>query len=229
MCSNSVQFIYRYLAICRDTHVSAIKYFGMLGIAGLFTLYLATFAAFSCYQSSLDLDAQSLNIKRNIEVEGIHITCIIRSDLLLQLLHSVNILLFTIVCYSFIFICGFKIRKLIKQHSKSRKTENDRQMTLMLILQAILPFIAGCIDKNVLNFATERNLSKLFCIFCPNPISKYHKKYVSQPKETRQMCICVLGLLLCVWVFNPLLILVWPDDFVCFHLQKKESLSPLLR
>uniref|UniRef100_A0A915D218 Uncharacterized protein n=1 Tax=Ditylenchus dipsaci TaxID=166011 RepID=A0A915D218_9BILA len=33
----------------------------------------------------------------------------------------------------------------IKQRKNSKKAENDIQMTLTLILQAILPFIAGCI------------------------------------------------------------------------------------
>uniref|UniRef100_A0A915E9U5 Uncharacterized protein n=1 Tax=Ditylenchus dipsaci TaxID=166011 RepID=A0A915E9U5_9BILA len=111
MSSSAVQFFYRYLAICRNIHVSAIKYFCMLGVACLFTLILA--------------------------------------GSVLHLFNTIYSILFGVMCYVFIFVSGFKTRNVIKKHKHSKKAENDIQMTLILILQAILPLITGFIVEHL--------------------------------------------------------------------------------
>uniref|UniRef100_A0A915ER48 Uncharacterized protein n=1 Tax=Ditylenchus dipsaci TaxID=166011 RepID=A0A915ER48_9BILA len=117
----------------------------MLGVAGLFSLILAVSSCLSCYLNSANSYDWTEKIKQTYDIDGIHISCMETSASLFYVLNSAYIILFTIICYIFIFVCGFKIRSLIKKHQNFKKTENDMQMTTTLILQAILPLIAGCV------------------------------------------------------------------------------------
>uniref|UniRef100_A0A915D0S4 G-protein coupled receptors family 1 profile domain-containing protein n=1 Tax=Ditylenchus dipsaci TaxID=166011 RepID=A0A915D0S4_9BILA len=137
MSSNAVQFIYRYLVLCRDTPVSATKYFCMLGVAGWLTSILAASFGLQCFLDSKNIYIWSAIIKQKTNIDGSHLTCMEKSDSLMHFLNAIFITLFTAICYAIILVCGFKIRNLVKQHKNSKKAENDIQMTLTLILQVL--------------------------------------------------------------------------------------------
>uniref|UniRef100_A0A915E9N2 Uncharacterized protein n=1 Tax=Ditylenchus dipsaci TaxID=166011 RepID=A0A915E9N2_9BILA len=101
----------------------------MLGVACLFTLILAVCYCLSCYPNPLESYTWSPQIKQITDIDSSHISCIEKLGSVLHLFNTI---------YSILF-----------EAQALKKAENDIQMTLILILQAILPLITGFIVEHL--------------------------------------------------------------------------------
>ncbi|KAI1706123.1 serpentine type 7TM GPCR chemoreceptor srd domain-containing protein [Ditylenchus destructor] len=149
--SNALQFLYRYLILCREMKISALRYLLMLLTASipvfvyLWILYNVTYP-----DPSRPIASLTAQIFSDIN-ESVEIMMLAYSNTLSVYLFCLYTGTFNVACYAVIIICGIKIRKFIvraaqEQQLSSRAVMYNRQISVTLALQAILPCVGSSIS-----------------------------------------------------------------------------------
>ncbi|KAI1706127.1 serpentine type 7TM GPCR chemoreceptor srd domain-containing protein [Ditylenchus destructor] len=144
--SNALQFFYRYLVLCREAKISSFRYLLMLLAASIpvcgnpWILYELAYP-----DPSRPIAALNSQIFLDIN-ETVEIVLLARSTS--WFLIGLYIGAFDVACYAVIIVCGIKIRKSIvkaaqQQQLSSRVVTYNRQISITLALQAILPCVGS--------------------------------------------------------------------------------------
>ncbi|KAL3101963.1 hypothetical protein niasHS_003372 [Heterodera schachtii] len=155
----AVQFIYRYLTICRKVPMDIPKYFGLLSVALLFEFSVAAALSISCYPST-DAQLQRFCYPKNSVLAltpgkqrdggGRHklpLPLALRCDPSDPFVAgSFLFLLFSdIFLYATIIICALKIhaylRRQFVEYKLSKWSELNGQITKTLLIQSLLPSV----------------------------------------------------------------------------------------
>ncbi|KAL3110039.1 hypothetical protein niasHT_015642 [Heterodera trifolii] len=156
----AVQFIYRYLTICRKVPMDISKYFGLLSVALLFEFSVAAALSISCYPST-DTQLQRIGYPKNSVLAltpageqrdggGRHklpLALALRCDPSDPFVAgSFLFLLFSdIFLYATIITCALKIhaylRRQFVEYKLSKWSELNGQITKTLLIQSLLPSV----------------------------------------------------------------------------------------
>ncbi|KAI1706121.1 serpentine type 7TM GPCR chemoreceptor srd domain-containing protein [Ditylenchus destructor] len=144
--SNALQFFYRYLVLCREMKISPLRYFLMLLTLSIpVFVYLWIMGGITYPDTSRPVSEVASQIFLDTN-ETVEIVIIAYSTSLSWLFNCVYVVTFDAVCYAVIIICGIKIRKCIAnaaQQLSSQAVMYNRQISITLALQAILPFVSS--------------------------------------------------------------------------------------
>ncbi|KAH7722219.1 7TM GPCR protein [Aphelenchoides avenae] len=148
--SNVLQFVYRYLMICRNTKLSFGKYM-MLLIAGcsiasvhLVLLYFALYPAERPTEEFRQIVDRYLGVASGERVE---ISLMGQSMIFPCSMHCVYLLALEVICYGTVIFCSLRIKQAVNDslscgRMERKKMEIERQLTVSLLIQALIPFLA---------------------------------------------------------------------------------------
>ncbi|KAI1714734.1 serpentine type 7TM GPCR chemoreceptor srd domain-containing protein [Ditylenchus destructor] len=175
--SNALQFFYRYLVLCSGIQISPLRYLSMLLTASIPVFgYLWIHYNFTYPDLSRPIALLTSQIFIDIN-ENAEIVILAYSAALSWHLLCLSVIIFDVACYAVIIICGIKIRKTIlkasqQQQFSSRAITYNRQISITLALQAILPCVGSLISMIALltSSSVGKASSVYFMVFVTVPL-----------------------------------------------------------
>ncbi|KAL7075704.1 hypothetical protein ACQ4LE_005175 [Meloidogyne hapla] len=170
----TVQFVYRYLILCRGIEIKTGRYFLMLTIAIIFEGILLGFYYCIGYPP-IEARINNSNLLNFLEETTIviHPVFFVDNSNICWIAWLLSFSFFGIICYIIIFICSSKIvrhirENLIKSGFSSRLVDINKQMTLNMAIQASIPvleFVPSIITA--VGIISGSSIDWLLLLLCP--------------------------------------------------------------
>jgi len=174
ICAFSVQFFYRYLAVCKQKTVSYLAYFGMLSIPGAILAVLFTFSFFMTYP-----DGTHTYLENPVYLELLEGPDWANHPKLPVAAYAFNSLEYKIWAFclnsllglsvAIIVVYQWKFYKYLKDHmnrfEQSKIRQISKQVSTVLVIQTALPTVIGLLGMFCWTdcISTNEGTNKHFC------------------------------------------------------------------